>query len=735
MILIIVSSVSVIAITVLLWHTQRLGRRVSAEEQQQALLKKKVDLLQQSQYTARAGSWEWDVSNDTFDWSNEAYEMLGYEPGAFVMDRVFFLSSVHPDDRDRVEQALGQILEKRELVTFDHRFFTRTGEALWLEHRAEVFHDDRNGPRYVAGVCQEITERKVAELELLEKQRTLQLILDNAPIGIWLQDRAGRLLFVNRAYCDAVGISEEQFLAVDHYAKLYPDEFAQSCIASDDEALAESGPHHSYEKMLFVDGEVHDLEVIKIRLTDSRGVVNGLIGLSMDVTARKQAEENLKHLALHDGLTGLPNRNYFVEQLQKAFSLSRRREEYGALLFFDCDHFKVINDSLGHQVGDAVLQEMGRRLTSNIRQEDVAARLGGDEFVVMAVNLGKDVKIAAELTQSIAEKLKAELSMPYSYEGQLHHLTPSIGVSLFPHEGQTADDVLKHADTAMYRAKDAGRDTIRFFALSMQLEMEQRLRTQAELRRALSNDELELHYQPQINAVSGVTGVEALIRWNHPERGMVFPGDFIEIAEQSTLIVPIGEWVLRRGLEQLQEWRQEGLELDTMAINLSPKQFHQEGFVDYVKGVLQQTGVSGERLELELTENILLDQTAETVSHIEALKEVGIRFSIDDFGTGYSSMAYLKKLPLDRLKIDRSFVNDVTTDINDAHIVKTIIGMSHNLGLELIAEGVETAEQKAFLLENSCDNFQGYFFSRPIPASSVIDFCCSYRPDNDALTS
>ncbi|MDH3355742.1 MAG: EAL domain-containing protein, partial [Chromatiales bacterium] len=545
---------------------------------------------------------------------------------------------------------------------------------------------------------------------------------------IWLQDTGGRLLFVNKAFCDAVGVPEGNFLKVAHYAELYPEETAKSCMASDQKALEEDGPHHSYEKMKFVDGELHDLEILKVRLVDNDGAVSGLIGLSTDITQRNIDEENLRFLAHHDGLTGLYNRNYFVDQLRKAFSIAQRQNNHGALFFFDCDHFKSINDSLGHQIGDEILKEMGTRLSQNVRKEDDVARLGGDEFVVMAVNIGEDERVAAERAQSLAEKLKDALLEPYEVAGQLHHLTPSVGVSLFPQEEQTADDVLKHADTAMYRAKDAGRNAIRFFMPSMQQEVEQRLRTQTELRHAITHDELELHFQPQINATTGVTGVEALIRWNHPEHGLVFPDYFIEIAEESSLIIPMGEWVLENGLMQLRKWQAEGLVLGTLAINVSPKQFHQDSFVEYVKGLLNKMEMSGDVLELELTENILLDQTAETVSKIEALKEVGVLFSIDDFGTGYSSMAYLKKLPLDRLKIDKSFVSDITTDINDAHIVKTIIGMSHNLGLELIAEGVETREEMEFLLENGCDNFQGYYFARPMPAGKVIEFCESHRP-------
>ncbi len=601
MLAVIVAGVSFVIVAFLLLRSRTLSQRVQSAEQQQAMLTKHVGLLRQSQRIARTAEWVWTVESDVIEWSDEIFEMLGYEPGSFKLDREFYISRIDPDDRDEFESAMTQLLEKNAVSSIEYRISSSTNETLWIEQHAELCQGAAGGEKYVVGVCKDISQRKITE-------------------------------------------------------------------------------------------------------------------------------ENLKYLAHHDGLTGLANRNYFVDQLRKTFALARRQHNHGALLFFDCDHFKAINDSLGHQVGDKILKLIGERLTSNIRVEDEAARLGGDEFVVMLVNLGRDQRIAAERAQSIAEKLKDLLLIPYELDGDFHHLTPSIGVSLFPQEGQTADDAMKHADTAMYRAKDAGRNTVRFFMPSMQEEVEQRLRTQTELRRAIINDELELHYQPQISATEGVTGVEALIRWNHPERGMVFPGDFIEIAEESGLIIPMGEWVLKNGLEQLKRWQAEGLELGVLAINVSPKQFHQGGFVEYVKGLLNHMQMSGDALELELTENVLLNQTAETVSKMEALKEVGVLFSIDDFGTGYSSMAYLKQLPLDRLKIDKSFVSDITTDINDAHIVKTIIGMAHNLGLELIAEGVETREEMDFLLENGCYNYQGYYFSRPIATQKIVEFCNSYQP-------
>ncbi len=691
---------------------------------------KEIEILRHSQRISKTAAWIWTVENGAIECSDELFEMLGYETGSVKLDRESYISSIHPDDRDKFEYVIAQVLDNHPVESFEYRIFNSTDDMLWFEQRAVLLRDAAGKPQYLMGICQDITARKMTGLDLLQKSQMLQLILDNAPIGIWAQDTKGRLITANKAFCDALDMTEKEILSVNDYAEIYTDEKASriNSIASDASALKEDGPHYSNANMMFADGVSHELEIIKFRMLDSEGKVSGLVGLSTDISQRKIAEENLKYLAHHDGLTGLTNRNYFVDQLRKAFAFARRQQNHGALLYFECDHFKAINDSLGHQVGDEILKLIGERLTANVRVEDEVARLGGDEFVIMLVNLGADQRVAAERAQSIAEKLREVILRPYELDGSFHHLTSSIGVSLFPQEEQTADDVMKHADTAMYRAKDAGRNTVRFFMPSMQQEVEQRLRTQTEFRRAISGGELELHYQPQISATEGVTGVEALIRWNHPERGMVFPDGFIDIAEESSLIIPMGDWVLRNGLEQFKRWQAEGLNLGTLAINVSPKQFHQDTFVEYVKGLLIELEVSGDVLELELTENLLLEQTAKTVSKIEALKEVGVLFSIDDFGTGYSSMAYLKQLPLDRLKIDKSFVSDIMTSVNDAHIVKTIIGMAHNLGLELIAEGVETRDEMDFLLENGCYHYQGYYFSRPIAAGKIIEFCESYEP-------
>lgn len=564
------------------------------------------------------------------------------------------------------------------------------------------------------------TALREAESKLLNERKTLQLILDNAPLGIWLQNRMGRLLFVNQAFCNAVGISEQKFLSVPHYAELYPEEIARSCISSDEQALAQAGPHISYEKIMFTDGQIHELEIIKARLLNESGEVDGLIGLSMDISARRKAERELEQRAFFDELTGLPNRNLLLEQLKNALAVARSHHHYGALLFFDLDNFKVINDSLGHLVGDRLLYEISKRLTAYVREEDVTARLGGDEFVVILQELGDDGVSAVEQAQNFAEELQAVISQPYPIGNQSYHITPSIGIAIYPIGQENANDVLKYADTAMYRAKEEGRNLIRFFLPKMQQAAEARLTMQNALRTALTKKEFELYFQPQINFHGNLIGAEVLLRWRHPERGMISPADFIPLAEDSGMIVPIGEWVLRKSCEQFQQWREQGIMLEKISVNLSPRQFHQAHFVPLVKSIIEESGIAPEHLELEVTERILIHDSQAVQMKMQQLKEFGVSFAIDDFGTGYSSLSYLKGLPLNRLKIDKSFVSDITVDVNDAVIVETIIGMANNLGLELIAEGVENKDELCFLHIKGCHNYQGYYFSRPLACKEFV---------------
>jgi diguanylate cyclase (GGDEF)-like protein len=439
-----------------------------------------------------------------------------------------------------------------------------------------------------------------------------------------------------------------------------------------------------------------------------------------DLTTRKLAEEEIRNLAFFDHLTGLPNRRLLVDRLIHAIAASTRSKKYGALLFIDLDNFKTLNDSRGHDVGDLLLQQVATRLTSCIREGDTVARLGGDEFVIMLDDLSEHPQEAAAQTEIVGEKVLATLNEPYHLGGSIHISTPSIGITLFvEHEG-TIDDLLKRADLAMYQAKAAGRNTLRFFDPAMQAVVTQRVELEAGLREALLKDQFVLHYQSQVNSEGRITGAEVLLRWQHPAKGLVSPAGFIPFAEESGLIVPMGKWVLQTACAQLAQWAlQPALAHLTVAVNISARQLKLPSFVAEVLAIVDQSGANPNRLKLELTESLVLDNVEGVIAKMAELEGHGVRFSLDDFGTGHSSLAYLKRLPLNQLKIDQSFVRDILIDPNDAAIAKMVIALAETLNLAVIAEGVETAEQRDALAHQGCYAYQGYFYGRPMP---VADF-------------
>lgn len=447
------------------------------------------------------------------------------------------------------------------------------------------------------------------------------------------------------------------------------------------------------------------------------------IVISRDISERHQARAEIERLAFFDPLTQLPNRRLLLDRLRQELAASSRRHHYGALLFIDLDDFKTLNDTRGHNTGDLLLKEMAQRLQSCVRQEDTVARLGGDEFVVMLDELDREAKGAAAQAETVAGKLLRVIAEPCVLEGREHHTTASIGVCLFRGNREGEDELLKRADTAMYRAKEAGRNTVCFFDPAMQAALEARAKMESELRRALPEQQLLLHYQPQFDSQGRVVGAEALLRWRHPEQGMVSPAQFIPLAEDTGLIVPIGQWVLVNACDQLRRWSgnpaAQGM---TMAVNVSARQFRQADFVDVVRNIIVASGIDPARLKLELTESLVLDNVADSIAKMHTLKGIGVHFSMDDFGTGYSSLAYLQRLPLDQLKIDQSFIRDIVSDAGNAAIVQTIIAMAGTLGMNVIAEGVETSAQRDFLLAHGCHVYQGYFFSPPVPPEELGRF-------------
>ena len=436
---------------------------------------------------------------------------------------------------------------------------------------------------------------------------------------------------------------------------------------------------------------------------------------STDITEQKRNEERITQLAFYDPLTSLPNRRLLLDRLNQEIALAHRENKFGAVLFMDLDRFKVLNDSYGHHLGDELLIQVANRIVSVVRAEDTAARLGGDEFVVIVHGNAATLEEAADESLVVARKIIEVLSHPFDLGHTRHHTTPSMGIALYPVGHLPASDYIQQADTAMYMAKERGGNTLNFFQPSMQESANERLQLEKELRTALEEDQFSLYYQPQVDETGRVIGVEALVRWNHPERGIVSPGRFIDLAEETGLIIPIGSKVLEQVCHQIKQWENAGIRLDHVSVNVSSKQLRQPEFIEQIEGILKATSVEPDRLMIELTERVVIDDLDDTIRKMLALKQLGIGISIDDFGTGYSSLSYLKRLPLKQLKIDQSFVRDITSDPNDAVIVHTIIQMARSLGLDVIAEGVETEEQFRFLKENGCTVYQGYFFGRPSP--------------------
>ncbi len=449
-----------------------------------------------------------------------------------------------------------------------------------------------------------------------------------------------------------------------------------------------------------------------------------ILFMAQDITLRKQSEGEIHRLAFYDALTKLPNRRLLQERLIQSMSISARSGKYGALMFLDLDNFKTINDTQGHDVGDQLLREVASRLGNSVREGDTVARLGGDEFVVALESLSSNSTEAANQAELVAEKIRFELSQPYLLNGNEHHSSPSIGVSLFRGHQNSLDEILKQADLAMYQAKARGRNTVCFFDPMMQAAMENRAALENDLRVSIRQNQLVLYYQIQVDETARILGAEVLLRWLHPERGLVPPAEFIPLAEETGMILQIGDWVIEQACKQLKAWEMDPIMRHIeLAVNVSPRQLGQPYFVEQVKEVIEKTGIRPSRLKLELTEGFILNDVEDAIEKMLELKAIGIRFSMDDFGTGYSSLSYLNRLPLDQIKIDQSFVRDITNDKNSRVMVRTIISIATNFGLNIIAEGVETDAQLAYLMQYGCNAFQGYLFGKPASLQELEQLC------------
>ncbi len=603
-----------------------------------------------------------------------------------------------------------------------------TGPIAALENTARALHngdlDARakvEGPRDIAAVAQEFNTMVDAQQFNLEQLRIAATAFESHE-GMMITDANHIILRINAAFTRTTGYTSEEIVGRTPLvlrSDRHDADFYRTMWESIDRAGGWQGEIWGKRK----NGEVYPKWLTITAVKNEKGAVTHYISTDFDITERKKAEVKINELAFYDQLTGLPNRTLLLDRLKQAMTISIRSHHYCALMLIDLDNFKTLNDTLGHDMGDLLLKQVAERLSACVRAEETVARLGGDEFVVMLTNLDTLEINAANQVEAVGEKILSALNQTYQIREVTFHSTPSIGITLFKGMHVVIDELLKQADLAMYKAKDTGRNAMRFFDPDMQTVVLERSKLEADLRCALKENQFQLHYQPQVTIDGLITGAEALVRWQHPERGLVPPSEFIPLAEDTRQILSLGLWVLETACTQLALWAgQPGLCQLTLAVNVSVHQFRQDEFVDQVLSAIQKTGANPMRLKLELTESLMVQNIEDIIEKMRALKGHGVSFSLDDFGTGYSSLSYLKRMPLDQLKIDQSFVRDVLTDDNDAAIARTIVALAQSLKLEVIAEGVETEAQRNFLINVGCHAYQGYLFSRPLPIEDFESF-------------
>ena len=649
--------------------------------------------------------------------NRQAAVLLGYEQSE-LQGRKF--ESVVPD-RLRATHALLQPSlrkaagSKAQAQAQESLILRKDGQEIDVEFNVKPVRTDHG--TLVACTLRDIRARNRADAELRISATAFE-----SNDGIVVTDAKGVIQRINQAFThisgftlsDLVGRTTDMLRSSRHDQEFY------NAILGE---IRASGGWQGEMWAKRRNGEEYPVWLNISVVRDKDGRVTHFVGSHSDITERKQAEAEIKDLAFFDQLTGLPNRTLFGDRLKQAIRSADRSHHYGALLFIDLDNFKELNDTMGHDIGDKLLRQVAKRLMSFVREVDTVARLGGDEFVVILSDLHKEESEAGNQAEAVAEKALDALREPYHLGEVTYTSTASIGATLFRDKSGSFEELMKQADLAMYKSKAVGRNTVRFFDPAMEAAILERARLEHDLRHGLAQENFVVFYQPQVTGSGRLIGAEALVRWHHPQRGMVSPAGFIHVAEESGLILPLGTWVLKTACVQLAQWARDAHKAHlTLAVNVSVSQFRQPGFVQQVIDALETSGANPARLKLELTESLLIDDVPTVIEKMNTLKQRGVGFSLDDFGTGYSSLAYLKRMPLDQLKIDQSFVRDVLTDPSDAAIAKTIVALAKSLDLSVIAEGVETHAQREFLAQNGCHDYQGYLFSRPLPIDDFERF-------------
>lgn len=644
--------------------------------------------------------WSHDLRTDTLLITSGIEKLYGYSSEEFYKDNTLWKKVIHPEDHHVLDQRETSFASG-EAVTSIYRIIRPDGEVRWIQDRGIPVLDGNGDFVDFTSVLFDITDRQ-------ESEGRYRSLVEMSPDLIAVYSR-GKLDYINEAGCKLFKAGSPAELVGQPISNLIPAE-----VLSEVKNRELTIDENFEEKLWFefkatqLDGKEIDVEMSAMPILYEGRMAEQIVG--RDLTQRKKAEKTIKYMAYYDVLTGLPNRNMVRKHLNAAL---KNGDQKLAVLFLDLDRFKIINDTKGHRVGDLLLKVVASRLKNAVQDTGLVSRQGGDEFIILLKGHNKSQVI------EVAERILGEFSKGIEVENQEFFVTPSIGISMAPVDGQDEETLIKHADTAMYLAKERGKNNFQFYTDQLHGLSSRKMELENGLRKALEQDQLMLNYQPQVNLETGkIIGVEALVRWQHPEKGIISPAEFIPLAEETGLIVPLGKWVLHKAAAQNKAWQDKGYSQIPISVNISVRQLQEDRFIDTVKQILDQTGLPPGYLDLEITESIM-QNSENTAMILNQLKELGVTLAIDDFGTGYSSLSLLKHLPIDKIKIDKSFVDDIIHHANQGAMVKTIIDMGHNLQFDVIAEGVEEQEQVAFLLRNGCMIGQGYHFSRPLPSDAM----------------
>ncbi|MBI5197390.1 MAG: EAL domain-containing protein [Nitrospirae bacterium] len=745
----------------------RMEKVVSDHERVAKNLRENTDILFEAQRIARLGNWDWNIETNELHWSQEIYRIFGLTPTEFGATYEAFLNTVHPADREFVKQSVNAALDEKKPYSIDHRIIRPNGEERIVHEQAEVTFNDSGKPVRMVGTVQDITEYKRTESALIHRVEMEKLIsvistnfinLDPHELDRGIQDALeaiGKFCEVDRSYvflfsedgtkvsnahewC-AVGIEplalRLQDLPVDgapwFIKKIKNREVVH--IPSVQNLPVEASTERSVWQSIGIQSLIavpmvysgsfmgwlgfESWKVEKSWSDEDIRLLKMVGEIFVYALERKRVEASLHHIAHYDRLTELPNRTLFFDRLSQELSRAPWRHRLVAVMYLDLDRFQRINDTLGHETGDRLIQAVAHRLKQCVRDGDTVARLGGDEFGLILADIKQEYDVP-----KVAQKILDSLSNLFALEERELFVTASIGISIHPNDGDEAEVLFQKADTAMSRAKEQGKNNYQLYSPTMNTRAFERLVLETSLRHALEREEFLLHYQPQVDLLTGkVVGMEALVRWQHPDLGLISPVEFIPVLEETGLIVPVGEWILRTASAQNQDWEKAGFTDLRMAVNISPRQFTQKDHVGRLDQILKEIMKNPCLLEFEFTEGIFMQFNEWTVKTLQEWHHMGIHLTIDDFGTGYSSLSYLKKSPIDSIKIDRSFIRDADTNPDDGAIAKAIIAMAHSLRMRVVGEGVETLDQLNFLRENLCDRIQGYYFSRPLPAKEITE--------------